>query len=366
MAERQPPGPAPLGQLRAAFERTGSPHWIMATMQRLQLDQHHGFTLRVDYLDDQMRAERQSTEQALIQGQVDFIDTDWISLARYRRQGLAISAVYPYGRILGGLLVNPEREIDAVPDLSGKRLGVVSAQDKNWQLTRCYAQRNLGIDLDDAVELVEAGSKTRLRRWLEQGQVDAALVYWHQIPALSAQGFCLLLDIPALLPALGFAPTPTTFFVFNDALIDRNPALIQAFIAALNETLQRLQSDDSCWQWLARELLQLDCPDQREALRRLWRGRIAQPWQAEQLQALEPLYQLLQQSSPSEPSRLPSEGFRWELMQPPGRAEARPAAPIDHPFCGSNDECSLHSHHSLHPCRSDLSPTAVAFKRSPI
>ncbi len=283
MAEQQS-----LGTLTAAFERTGSPFWLMDCIQQQRLDQRYGFELRVNYLDDQWQGGRHATEQALVDGDVDFIDCDWLTLLRCRQEGLAISAVYPYGRILGGLMVPPDSPVQDVRGLFRKRIGVVNSRDKNWILLQAYIRQFLGLEPNTSMSVREAGSKTTLLQWLQQDEVDAALVYWHQIPALQQQGYQLLLDIPLLLPALSTTTTPTTFFIFRDQLIAENPELINAFIAAFKDAVQHLDQQSQSWQRIGQELLDIS-DAQLLQLRHLWHSRVAQPWNVDQLQGLWPL-----------------------------------------------------------------------------
>ena len=310
---------APLGTLSAAFERSGSPFWLMDRIQQQGLDRAQGFELQVNYGGDQWQGGRHATEAALVNGEVDFIDCDWLTLLRCRREGLPITAVYPYGRILGGLVVPPASRIREPTELRGRRIGVVNRNDKNWLLLRTYTQRLLDLDLDRQASIVEAGSKTTLGEWLQQGQLDAALVYWHQIPALVQQGYRLLVDIPLLLPALGSAAAPTTFFIFRDQLIAEQPALVQAFIAAYEAARRQLMQDERCWQRIGHELLALDNAELLTQLRRSWASRIAQPWNVAQLEGLWPLTELLQGGTRQQFEQ----AFAWDFMQhqPPVGAE---------------------------------------------
>jgi len=314
----------PLGCLRAAFETTGSPHWIMYTIQQLGLDRKFGFELQIDYLDDRMQGERHATEQALVEDRVDFIDTDWITLARCRHQGLKVSAVYPYGRILGGLVVPNSSTIHSLPQLSGKTLGIVSTLDKNWILARAYAQQRYQFDLAAGVNLQQARSKSVLKTWLDQHQVDAALVYWHQIPFLAQQqDYRVLVDIPATLSELGLAPTPTTFFVFRDQFVEQRPALVRAFIKAFERALQQLHKDAALWQNIAKTLLQIEDPQLLEALREIWCSRMPGQWNRAAIEELDGLYQQLEQLQQQRGetlgagTQLPDGCFNWPFLQPP-------------------------------------------------
>lgn len=98
--------------LRGAFEATGSPSWVMRTIQSQGLDRRHGFRLELVLGNDRIKHSFQATETVLAEGLADFIDTDWVSIARCRQQGLDFVGVFPYGRIMGGVVVPTSSDIE--------------------------------------------------------------------------------------------------------------------------------------------------------------------------------------------------------------------------------------------------------------
>lgn len=269
-----------LGTLRAAFEATGSPRWIMDTIKKQGLDRKHNFRLEVDYVDDMVKNGLQSSEAALAEGSVDFIDTDWLSIARCRTQGMRIGAVFPYGRIMGGLLAPRDSGIRTLEHLRGKRIGVVRLQDKNWIIARAACVRCHGFDPEQEGMMVEARSKTGLVRKLEQGEVDCAFVFWHLIPHLVATGrYRQVCDILDLLPGLGIDRCPTTFFTFRDTFIEQHPRLIHAFVAAYSEAVELLRNDgNDSWEEIGARLLHGCEPVVLQALREKWESRVTTVW----------------------------------------------------------------------------------------
>lgn len=269
-----PPDATPV--LRAAFEATGSGGWIMSTLIERGLDRANGFRLDLGLGDDRMQGGLQATEARLAAGAVDVIDTDWLSIARCRRQGLAISAVAPYGAIFGGLVARDGGPIGALADLPGHRLGVVRPDDKNWLLLRAACRRRLDFDPETRCTRVDAGSKTRLQQLLAAGEVDAALVYWHQVPALTVAGeFEEICDLLDLLPDLGTTVFPSTFFVVKDALLAEQPELARGFGRAAAAAIAALRDDPAAWRCAAGA-----GEATADALRDKWLARIGLPWQA--------------------------------------------------------------------------------------
>lgn len=280
--------------LRASFEATGSGRWLMQTIVAQALDHAHGFRLQLALSDDGVKGGLQATEARLAAGEVDFIDTDWLSIARCRRDGLAVTGAVPYGAIFGGLVAPMASKVRSLGDLPGKRIGVVRQLDKNWLLLRATCQRVLHFDPQYACHVVEAGSKTALAQQLRDGAVDAALLFWHQIPALLAEGgYREVCDMLELLPLLGVREVPSTFFVFRDELVASSPELVQGFAAALRAAHALLRDDAHAWQQAA-GTSEADAP----ALRNKWLSRIKPAWQADMQQDLEQLAHCLGEVQP--------------------------------------------------------------------
>lgn len=291
--------------LRAAFEATGSGAWLMRAIAACGLDRAHGYRLELQLGDDRMRGARQATEARLIDGAVDVIDTDWLSLARHRAAGLPLVAVAPYGAIFGGLVVRRGACVRALGDLLGRRIGVVHAQDKNWLLLRALCRQHHGFDPERAAGCVAAGSKTALLERLRGGELDAALLYWHQIPALVASGeyreLCdlaaALTDFPVARPAV-----PTSFFVMHEALPATAPARVQGFARSVQAAAARLRADPGLWSRVSGVAAGSWAG---AALRRKWLARIGLPWSPAMAGRLAELTALLDPAAAAAPANTP-------------------------------------------------------------
>lgn len=287
--------------LTAAFEATGSARWIIHTIREQGLDARHGFSLQVDFIGDGVQRGLQSSEAALAAGQVDFIDTDWLSVARCRSRGMKVTAVFPYGRIMGGMVVPRDSVVHGLDDLRGKCVGVVRRHDKNWIVTRAACIRRHGFDPQAEALVQEALSKTALLEMLEEGQVDAALLYWHLIPRLTATArYRQLYDVLDLLPELGVGPVPTTFFTFRDAFVARSPHLVRAFIAAFVEAVELMRARDDVWEDIAADLLPGGDRAVLRALRDKWESRITTVWNEDAVRDLYRLFDELRRLGGSE------------------------------------------------------------------
>ena len=269
-------GAAPISVLpllRAGFEASGSGRWLMRTIVEYGLDHANGFRLQIELGGDQVRAGLQATEACLADAGADVIDTDWLSIARCRRAGITLAAAVPYGAIFGGLVAR-RGAFAALSELPGRRIGVVHPDDKNWLLLRAACRALHGFDPELVCTRVDAGSKTALREHLAEGSLDAALLYWHQIPALVAGGaFVEACDLLEMLPLLGLRTVPSTFFVFSDALLAAQPDLVRGFARAASAAVNILRDDAAAWHAVTGTV-----PEEGQALRAKWLARISSDW----------------------------------------------------------------------------------------
>ncbi|HEY6898729.1 MAG TPA: ABC transporter substrate-binding protein [Rhodocyclaceae bacterium] len=264
--------------LRAGFEGSGSPRWLMRTLQRHGLDRARGFRLELRLLKESTR--RHGTLQAIADGEADVVDGDWLALAEARAAGLPVTAVMPYGQILGSVMLGRGVRGKTLAVLRGRKLGVLSSHDKNWAILRAACARS-GFVLEDAARIEYFASRATLDIALDSGAVDAALVHWHRVPELVAAGHRLLAEIPDLADPLRQGALATTFFVVHDDLARQWPGQVVAFIEATRAAIALMRNDPAPWQALAQEEgsgLPLAAPLQ--ALRQRWNRRVADiaPW----------------------------------------------------------------------------------------
>lgn len=276
--------PEDLPVLRAAFEASGSGAWLMRTVVEHGLDRAHGFRLALDLGDDRVRGDRQATEARLIGGEVDLIDTDWLSLARHRDAGLPLVAMAPYGAIFGALVARTDGGPDSLAALPGHRIGFVHASDKNWLVLRA-ACREQGFDPARACQTRACGSKSTLLAEFMAGRLDAALLYWHQVPAVLAGGGAReLCDLLALLPADGGRAVPSTFFACAESLLETQPAAVAGFARAVDVAADLLRRDAALWSRMSGA-----AGVAGEVLREKWLARVGLPWHPAMTTALQGL-----------------------------------------------------------------------------
>lgn len=260
--------------LRAGFEGSGSPRWLMRTIQRRGFDVARGFRLELSFLKESTG--RHGTLQAVAEGVADVVDGDWLALAEARADGLPITAVMPYGHILGTVMLRRGLAGDDLTALYGRRLGVLSTHDKNWTILRTACSLTANFALEQAVHIERYSHRAALDEALEAGAVDAALVHWHRAPELIACGHRVLAEIPDLAGTISATMVATSFFVVHEELANHQPERVSGFIAATRDAVAVMRSEEEPWIDLAMEPGSgIPSLAPLPALRERWNSRVA-------------------------------------------------------------------------------------------
>ena len=115
-------------------------------------------------------------------------------------------------------------------------------------MIRAAFRHRHGSDIHEQAIVKEALSKTTLVEWLKAGEVDAAVLPWQLVPRMITGGrFRKLCDVLDLIPELGGASVPTTFFVVQPAFASSRPELISAFRAAYTDAVDLMRADETVW-----------------------------------------------------------------------------------------------------------------------
>jgi len=227
--------------VRVGVLQFGTVNWEMAVIQRRGLDGKHGVDIRVVPLSS-----KNAVNVALQGKAVDVIVSDWIWVNRQRAVGRDYS-FFPYSLTVGGLYVRPDAGISELADLSDHKLGIAGGPvDKSWLLLQAYA-RSQDLDLANDLEPTFAAPPL-LNRLMLKGDLPAVLNFWHYGARLQAAGMRPLVDVNAMLQALGIAePVPMLGWIFSEAWAAQNPKAIRGFLAASYEAKGVLDRQDDEW-----------------------------------------------------------------------------------------------------------------------
>ncbi|MEP9354478.1 ABC transporter substrate-binding protein [Xanthobacter sp. KR7-65] len=217
--------------LRLGILQFGTAAWEIAAMTALGLDAAHNLSLATTRY-----ANNDAGRIAFQAGAADAIVTDLLWAARVKAEGRDL--VYlPFSSSEGAVMVPQASPIRSLSDLAGKRLGVAGgALDKSWLMLKAAAQEKAGLDLQSAAQPVFAAPPL-LAAELEQGRLDAALLYWTFAARLEPKGFRRLVSVEELVKGFGLPHEPTLVgYVFDGGFARAYPAVVSAFAAASRAT----------------------------------------------------------------------------------------------------------------------------------
>lgn len=265
----------------------GTVNWEMDVIRRHGLDAAHGVALEVIPLTG-----KNASAVALQGGAVDVIVTDYIWASRERAAG-ADYVFAPHSLNVGHAMVRPDAGIASVADLAGRKIGVAGGPvDKSWLLLRAYALQEHGFDLAEAAEPV-FGAPPLLNELMLQGDIDAALNFWHYAARLEAAGMERLIGVADILPALGVEkPGPLLGWVFHEGWADANPEAIAGFLAASRDAKTILLESDAEWERL-RDAMKAEDDAVFLALRDAYRGGIVTEFGPSDIEAARRTYAIL-------------------------------------------------------------------------
>lgn len=292
------------GPIRIGTLAFGTLNWEISVIRDESLDKKHGIAIEAIPL-----ASAEAGRIGLQGGSIDMAVGDWIWVAAQREQGMDF-AFAPYSSSHGALMVPADSSIRSVADLKGKRLGIAGGGlDKNWLLLRALAQKQQGLNLDQAVEKT-FGAPPLLNQELQQAKLDAVLTYWNYAAKLEAQGYRRILDGREIQRGLGIeADVPALGYIFHETWAKSNPAALAGFFKAADEAKKLICESDATWHKVAPLAQESDDKVQTALRQHYCAGRVANFGEAGRKSAGE-IYTLIRREGDSKPGSLPA-GVFW-------------------------------------------------------
>lgn len=231
--------------VRIGLLQFGTVNWEIDTIIHNRLDQAEGIRL-----EPVMLAGNDATRIALLAGDVDIIVSDWLFVSRQRAEGNPLTFV-PYSTSLGALMAPAEGPVRTLAELRGRKIGVAgSALDKSWLMIRGLVEAREGFDPATAAEPV-FGAPPLIAEKLRQGELDAALNFWHYNARLEAEGYRTLVGAQEAARALGAQGDISAIgYVFADDWAAAHPAAARGFVRASRAAKALLVESDAEWERL--------------------------------------------------------------------------------------------------------------------
>lgn len=276
-----------LQTLRVGVLEYGTVNWELTVIRERGLARERG--IRLELLP--MASESAMTE-ALADDRVDLIVSDWLWAARQRARGQRYQFA-PYSLAVGAVMVNPGADIDELADLVGRDIGIAGGRlDKTWLLLRAYADRRASMDLESLVR-PRFDSPPAVNQLMLDGELPAAINYWHYNARLQALGMTPLITLGELFSELGVATSPPVLgWVFEQDWADANGELLRDFLAASFEAKSILAASDTPWDGV-RHLVKPETRAVFAAIRQGYREGIPREYGAAQIEAAEQVFDIL-------------------------------------------------------------------------
>jgi NitT/TauT family transport system substrate-binding protein len=274
-------------KVRAGVLSYGTVNWELNVVKHHGLDRKEGVELLVTKLGG-----KNASAVALQGGAVDVIVTDWIWVSRQRAAGTDYTFV-PHSVAVGGLMVRPDSGIKSIGDLRGRKIGIAGGPvDKSWLMLRAYAMKSIGADLKDIAKPTFAAPPL-LNKIMLQGEIPAALNFWHYTARLKAAGMVELISVNDLLPALGVNGRPPLIgWVFSESWAKDNGPAIKGFLKSLRAAKKIMASSDAEWDRL-RPLTKAKNDETFFALRKAYRAGIPKSFGDKDIAAAKALFKTL-------------------------------------------------------------------------
>ena len=232
-----------LPQVRLGLLQFGTVNWEAQTIIEEGLDEAHGFDLEIVPF-----AGGDATKVAMQSGAIDVTTGDWLFASRQRAEGTPLVFV-PYSSSIGAVMAPCEAGYESLADLKGATVGVAGGPlDKSWLMLQGMASGEEDFDLASETTPVY-GAPPLLAEKLRQGEMDAALNYWHYNARLEAEGYCEVVSAQEAARALGATGDVSAVgYLFDEGWADANPDLARGFVEASRDAKALLAESDEAWE----------------------------------------------------------------------------------------------------------------------
>lgn len=230
------------GTIRLLVNAAGTQSFLPFVIRRFGLEKKYGFTLETVPSTTQ-----QTTITGLQMHAGDLGHFGWNDLARVKAAGVNIVGVVPFLDWANMVVVPADSSLRTLGDLRGKKVGVYGRTSLDWVVMRALAQKEYHLDLEtDAI--VQEGAISLLRGLMDQGQLDASLMFHDLAASMVVSGkYRVMARIKTYVDQLGLPDMPFTMYAVDMDYAAAHENNLRAFLAAYRETIDILKTDDTVW-----------------------------------------------------------------------------------------------------------------------
>jgi NitT/TauT family transport system substrate-binding protein len=247
LAQDTAPEETELIPVRIGAIEGASQTYIPRLIDQLGIDTKYG----LDFILTPLTATGQQWT-GLRSNEFDITTGSFLDLLRQREAGLEARAVRSFLRFSNPIVTLPDAPYDSLESLSGTVVGTPNTTLLDWLIIRAAGVEISGFDLEQEANVVNA-SPPLISELLRTGELDAALQFTSNTYGPVAAGEQrIITSVPVLLEEAGFDPD-AFYLTYNlaDRFAEEHPEAVPAIIAAINEAIEVLQTDDSVWPELA-------------------------------------------------------------------------------------------------------------------
>jgi NitT/TauT family transport system substrate-binding protein len=245
-------------KVRLLYNEAGTNSFIPFTIRKFALDKKHGFEL--------VTVPTTTTAAgiaAIKSGAAEAHTFGWNDIARMNNSGIPVVGVAPFLRWGADFILVPkDSAIRTIGDLKGKKVGTIGRTALNWVAMMAIGDKKYQLAEKDMT--IHEGAPPLLRALLEQGSLDATHMFNSVTPSMIVSGKArVLAKISDLINEFGMPDTPFLLYAFDTKYAAAKPQNVKAFVAAYQDAVQILRTDDEVWLERGR---QLQFPDEASAL----------------------------------------------------------------------------------------------------
>jgi NitT/TauT family transport system substrate-binding protein len=233
--------------VRVAVIESSSAAYLPTLLSENGIDVKHG--VKIEIVPISKPGEQWN---AVRSGAADLQSGSWLDLLRQRAAGLKLTAIGSFSTFGNPIVALPDKPYGSLADLKGARIGTPGESLLDWMILRTAAKR-AGIDLSTDAE-VQSAAPGLINELLDKGDLDAALQFSDFTFAPVSQGkYREVTTLPKALDEAGLDPN-SLYLTWNlaDAWRQAHPDAVADLVAALDEGVDLLETDDSVWPALAK------------------------------------------------------------------------------------------------------------------